>query len=81
MNLAEEIGSNYFECGVLLLDDKNGARMRAIGKELNKNARDINYRIFEEWSGKKPMTWRTLITVLQKIQMTQLAETIMCMVL
>ena len=57
MNLAEEIGSNYFECGVLLLDNKNGARMRAIGKELNRNAHDINYRIFEEWlsgSGKKP---------------------------
>ena len=79
MNLAEEIGSNYFKCGVLLLEDKTGARMRAIEKELNKNACDINYRIFQEWlsgSGKKPVTWRTLIAVLQKIQMTQLAETI-----
>ena len=78
-NLAEEIGSKYFECGVLLLEDKTGARMRAIEKELNKNARDINYRIFEEWlsgSGKKPVTWETLIAVLQKIQMTHLAETI-----
>ena len=68
MNLAQEI--DYFECGVLLLDDKTGARMRAIGKELNRNACDINYRIFEEWlsgSGKKHVTWRTLITVLQKI--------------
>ena len=78
-NLAEEIGSKYFGCGVFLLEDKTGARMRAIERELNRNACDINYRIFEEWlsgSGKKPVTWGTLITVLQEIKMTQLAETI-----
>lgn len=79
VNLAEKIGVKYGEFGVLLLDDTDGSKISAIENELGRNASGINRRIFQLWlqgKGKQPITWATLIAVLQDIDMNLLAKSI-----
>ena len=74
-NLADEV-LDYFRFGVLLLNDQTGARVSAIEKELGRNARDINCRVLEQWlsgQGKHPVSWTTLIDVLQDMGLYRLA--------
>ena len=79
MNLAEKIGVSYYEFGVQLLDDDDGDKITAIEKELGKSALDINRRVFRLWlkgKGRQPVTWATLVAVLQDIGLARLAQDI-----
>ena len=72
VNIAEQIGVNYLEFGIFLLQDSNGAIVKALEKEHHWNAKQINLAIFQKWlegKGVKPVTWSTLITALQNIKM------------
>ena len=78
VNLIEKIGPDYFIFGVLLLED-DGGQIVAFEKEQMKNAVDICRQIFMWWlkgKGKQPVTWSTLVTVLQEIDLNQLAKNI-----
>ena len=78
INLVKEIGE-YSTFGILLLDDVDGSKVSSIEKEFLKNAEDINRRVFTLWlsgKGKQPVTWSTLICVLQDIKLNKLAKTI-----
>eukprot|EP00731_Ephydatia_muelleri_P033258 Em0027g6a len=71
VNIAEQIGANYFKFGIFLLEDSNGAIVTALENEHLKNAERINVAILQKWlegKGVKPVTWSTLVTVLQKIK-------------
>ena len=61
------------------MDDETGARVDALeAKNLNNPAR-INRDIFREWlrgSGAQPVTWRTLVTVLKQIGLSEVAAEI-----
>lgn len=75
MNLAKKIGSDYMTFGVLLLED-DGEQISAIENELKCNAEKINLRVLQLWvqgKGKQPVTWATLVTVLQDIGLLKLA--------
>ena len=75
----QQIGDRYFPFGSLLLNDENGAVTRAISKEYKNEAESINTEILTRWlqgQGKKPVTWSTLIKVLNDIELLQLAKTI-----
>ena len=79
MNLLEKIGVDYNALGVLLLKDDNGDRITAITKELRGNAADINLEILRLWlkgKGRQPVTWATLVAVLQDIGLKELAKDI-----
>ena len=79
LNLAVEVGDHYFRFGTLLLEDTDGSRINAFESELLKNAEKINQRIFTLWlkgMGKKPVTWSTLIGVLQELGLDKLAKII-----
>ena len=79
VDLAEEIGTKYFKLGTFLLEDATGARISALQKELRYNAQDINCEIFRKWlsgDGKKPVSWKTLIAVLEDIGLSELAKSI-----
>ena len=70
VNIAEQIGANYLKFGILLLEDSNGAFMTALENKHLKNAEWINVAILHKWlqgEGVKPVTWSTLVTVLQTI--------------
>ena len=71
-NVAEQIGADYFRFGVFLLDDCDGVIVKALEKEHLKISEDINMAILQRWlvgKGVMPVTWSTLVTVLQKIGM------------
>ena len=79
VNLTKEVGTKYLEFGILLLEDQTGAHISSLEKELMKNAQDINYRVFQEWlqgKGRQPVSWETLVSVLEDIGLNQLAESI-----
>ena len=79
IDISEQIGIHYKRFGILLLDDLNGARVDAIEKKYHEVAKDINLEILSKWvngSGKKPVTWKTLIDVLLEIGLTTLADDI-----
>eukprot|EP00731_Ephydatia_muelleri_P033973 Em0043g17a len=72
VNIIEQIGINYLHFGIFLLEDSNGAIVEALENEHLKNAERINLAILLKWldgKGVKPVTWSTLVTVLQKIRM------------
>ena len=84
MNLAQRIGTAYEDFGVLLLKDDNGDRTEAIVRELHERADEINKRIFRLWvkgEGLQPVSWATLVSVLQDMELNTLAkgiEQVMC---
>ena len=79
VNLAEKIGVSYYEFGILLLEDNDGDRLAAIEKEQGKSAPEINREVFRLWlkgKGRQPVTWATLVAVLQDIGLVKLARDI-----
>ena len=79
INIPQEIGVKYREFGLLLLEDHNGARIRALAHKHNNDAKEINIEVIEEWvagKGKQPVTWKTLTEVLHDIELSTLAEEI-----
>ena len=62
-----------------MLEDHNGARIRALALKHMNNANEINIEILEEWvagKGKQPVTWKTLTQVLRDVELSTLAEEI-----
>ena len=78
MNLTEEVGTKYTKLGLLLLKDENGAKVEAWEREHLKNAEKINEVIFREWIKGEftPVTWETLLGVLEKIGLVSIAKSI-----
>ena len=71
MNIFERIGVNYLMFGIILLQDDNGAIVKALEKEHHLRAVDINMAIFQKWldgKGVMPVTWSTLVTVLETLE-------------
>ena len=77
-NIPREVGVKYFSFGTHLLQDVTGAHIRTLEHELNRNGELINQRILQEWlSGEgRPVTWATLVEVLNIIEMGELAKKI-----
>ena len=75
INIPEQIGTNYSTFGILLLNDETAAGVKAIIKEHHENAAEINLEILRRWvEGKgKPLSWDTLISVLNSIGLGSLA--------
>ena len=60
-----------------MLKDDTGDRTDAIERELDKRAEDINKRIFRLWmkgEGIQPVSWATLVGVLQDMGLNALAR-------
>ena len=75
INIPEQISTNYLTFGVLLLNDETGAEVTAIIKEHRENATQINLEILRWWIGGKgqPLSWDTLVSVLEDIRLCTLA--------
>ena len=79
LNIFEKIGSHYEDFGTLLLNDESGEKVQAIVNEHKGKAKSINREIFREWlrnRGASPVSWRTLIDVLNEIGLKTLATDI-----
>ena len=79
MNIPQEIGTNYSQFGMFILNDPNGTRTCNIQHKHRDHAEKINTEILQEWAtgrGKKPVTWETLTEVLRDIELCALASEI-----
>jgi len=78
INIPEQIGTNYLRFGILLLNDKSGAEVKAIVTQKWEDAEQINVEILRLWIGGKgkPLSWNTLIDVLKAIGLNTLASDI-----
>ena len=68
LDIAERIADSYMKVGGELLQDLYGIKMENIRAD-NKKIVDINHKILMKWlqgNGKRPVSWRTLIQVLEK---------------
>lgn len=80
INIIQEIGANYSNLGIFLLNDKNGTRIVALQRQHHLNAEDITKAIFQTWfceGTEKSITWNTLVTALRKAGLNCLADKIM----
>ena len=72
-----EIGSMYSQFGFFLLDDSTRSRVMSMESKHHYNTEQINTEILREWligSGKKPVTWATLVEALHNIGLATLAN-------
>ena len=79
ISIPVEIGTKYFEFGVFLLDDRSGSRVSSMAFRHQNIPKQINIQILQEWlegSGKRPVTWATLVEVLHDIGLSTLADEI-----
>ena len=79
INITREIGSNYSQFGILLLNDPNGTRVSNIEDKHRGDTVQINTEILQEWAtgrGKTPVSWQTLTEVLRHIELCALASEI-----
>ena len=74
---AERIGRLYEKIGGELLQDSYGDKVEIKATDNSYQVIDTNVDILQEWlrgSGKRPVTWRTLIQVLDKCGRSELAQ-------
>ena len=79
INVTERIGTSYGKLGPLLLRDDDGSVTQAIRDQYQRDAAKINYEILQRWiqgKGRLPVQWSTLIDVLKKIELLELAKKI-----
>ena len=71
-----KIGTKYYDFGVQLLDDRDGSRIQAIEHRHMRDAVRVNTDILVEWlqgRGVQPVSWATLVQVLEDIDLGTLA--------
>ena len=79
VNVAKKVGADYMMFGILLLEDDAGEQISAIENQFKCNAERINFRVLQLWAqgkGRRPVTWATLVGVLQDIGLEKLASDI-----
>ena len=79
VNIAKRIGADYNLLGIFLLQDEDGTVTDAIADERHHNPFKVNYEILKQWiqgKGRQPVQWSTLIDVLKKIELSELAKKI-----
>ena len=77
INVAVDIGMQYFLVGTALLNDRSGAVVPQIAAELLGNAERINMEILRRWiqgSGVEDRSWGGLLRVLRESGRAALAE-------
>ena len=79
INIPQEISTKYFQFGILLLEDANGARVSNIEHKHRGDVEQINMEILREWvngRGRLPVSWATLTEVLRDVELCKLASDI-----
>ena len=74
INIIQEIGTSYYNFGIFLLNDENGAKVKGFKHEHQLNAEDITRAIFTTWLQEGVREWSTLVAVLRKAKLGALAE-------
>ena len=76
INVIKRISTDYKQFGIVLLEDKEGDIIEDSSQNKPTN---ITQEIVRKWlkgTGRKPVTWATLIDVLERCELTELAREI-----
>ena len=79
MDIIEMVGTEYTGLGLWLLEDDYGYKLEQIESDCHNISADIVVKILLEWihgRRRQPVTWKTLIEVLNIVGFTELASTI-----
>ena len=79
INVLQQISTKYTDFGIVILKDDTGAIVSQIAQQYRGNAEDINREIVRRWlggAGIKEKTWKTLVEVLEDIELNILAADI-----
>ena len=79
INIMQRIGAHYHTLSVFLLSDDDGSRTEQIVSQFKLDGDKITYEILRKWiqgQGEQPVTWGTLIGVLESIGLSVLAKEI-----
>ena len=77
INILDRIGTQYKRLGRRLLQDEDGTTLEQLESDKRGQADAIKSNIMTRWlrgEGKMPVTWRTLIDVLEKVKFGKLAQ-------
>lgn len=77
LNILQEIGADYYNFGVIILNEGSGANIETIESDCNYRSECSNRKIAERWlnghHNYKETTWTALIETLCKIKRRALA--------
>ena len=79
LKIPREIGTATTEFGIHLLQDKTGARVCSILESNQHRTEKANQQLLMEWvqgRGKMPVSWKTLVSVLDSAELHSLAQQI-----
>ena len=79
LNIVERTASHYAKLAMHLLCDVNCDTIASLEKQFQRDPEIIATTVYKKWisgTGKKPISWRTLIDVLREIRLISLAEEI-----
>ena len=79
IDIADRIGTSYPKFGSILLNDVHGTVVQNIFQDKLKEIIPTNMEILRKWltgSGIRPVTWQTLIKVMEASENTELARQI-----
>ncbi len=77
INVPQEISTTYDTFGIALLEDRTGARIKAIALQYMNDATKVNMEVLQQWiggTGRRPVTWATLVEVLRDTGLNALAQ-------
>ena len=80
LDIPLKVGAKYFQFGVLLLDDEDGAIIEVLEDECNGKRERIVRKILVEWvRGRgRTLSWKTLSDTLRECSLSSLADDIDC---
>ena len=78
LDIPLKVGANFFQFGVLLLDDEDGAIVEALDDECNGKRERIVHKILMKWvRGRgRALSWKMLSDTLRKCSLSTLADNI-----
>ena len=79
LEIPQGVGGNWYTFGIFLLNDQTGSRMKSFRTECQGNPEDMTQMILHEWligKGLLPVTWHSLIKVLNETKLTLMADKI-----
>ena len=79
LNIVQRTASHYAKLAMHLLDDVNCVITESLEMQFHHNPERIATAVYMNWisgTGRKPISWQTLVCVLRDIQLNSLAEEI-----
>ena len=79
INIIQRTGTSFEKLGMFLLEDDNGDIIDSLKEACHHDPIQITTAVYKKWisgTGRKPVTWQTLVDVLREIDLNRVADDI-----